>query len=146
MQQDILQINYFQYRFFQNIILNEDTVPQIKIFSHFLLKFFRYFYQLVWEQQDQNAYVNFAQVLTETEFLQFIISNKNKHEHYRDLTSFNINYFELIIFEKYERQFAIREQKMNNNLLIKREDMPDTRQTGKETEIHEVHEKKEKAN
>ena len=34
-QQDILQIKQFQYRFFQNIILNEDTVPQIKIVSHF---------------------------------------------------------------------------------------------------------------
>ena len=32
LQQDILQIEQFQYRFFQNIILNEGTVPQIKIF------------------------------------------------------------------------------------------------------------------
>ena len=38
LQQDILQIKQFQYEIFQNI-LNEDTVPQMKVFSHFLLKF-----------------------------------------------------------------------------------------------------------
>ena len=46
LQQDILQTKQFQYRFFQIIILNEDTVPQLKVFSHFLLKFFRFNYQL----------------------------------------------------------------------------------------------------
>ena len=48
LQQDILQIKQFQYRFLQNIKLNEDTVPQIKIFSHFLFKFFRFNYQVLW--------------------------------------------------------------------------------------------------
>ena len=43
LQQDILQIKQFQNRFFQNIILNEDTVPRIKIFSHVLFKVFRFF-------------------------------------------------------------------------------------------------------
>ena len=42
LQQDVAQIKQFQYRFFQHIILNEDTVPLIKIFSHFLLNFFRF--------------------------------------------------------------------------------------------------------
>ena len=99
LQQDILHIKQFQYRFFQNIILKEDTVPQIKIFSYFLSKFFRFHYQLLWEQEDKNAYTNFPQVLTETELLPFIISNRNKHVHYRDLTSFNVTYFELINFD-----------------------------------------------
>ena len=56
LQQDILQIKHFQYRFFQNIILNEDLVPQIKIFPHFLI-FFKFDYQVLWEQQDQNAHI-----------------------------------------------------------------------------------------
>ena len=47
LQQDIAQIKQFQYRFFQHIVLNEDTVPQIKIFSHFLLNYFRFNYQLI---------------------------------------------------------------------------------------------------
>ena len=47
LQQDILQIKQFQYRFFQNIRLNENTVPQIHIFLHFLLKFFRFKYHLL---------------------------------------------------------------------------------------------------
>ena len=71
LQQDVLQIKQLQYRFFQNIILNEVTVRQIKIFSHFLLKFFGFNYQILWEQQDQNAYNNFPQKLTETELLPF---------------------------------------------------------------------------
>ena len=51
LQQDILQIKQFQYRFFQNIILNEDTVPQIKTFSHFLISMELLIqYQLLWEK------------------------------------------------------------------------------------------------
>ena len=42
LQQDVVQIKQFQYRF-----------------SHFPLKFFRFNYQLIWEQQDQNAYITF---------------------------------------------------------------------------------------
>ena len=33
LQQDILQITHFQYRFCKNIILNEDIVPQIEAYS-----------------------------------------------------------------------------------------------------------------
>ena len=36
-QRDILQIKNFQYRFFNNIVLTDDTIPQVKIFTHFLL-------------------------------------------------------------------------------------------------------------
>ena len=78
LQQDILQIEKFQYRFFQNIVLIEDTISQIKKFSHFLLKFLNFNYQLVWEQRDQGAYINFPRVLTEVELLPFGIGNRNK--------------------------------------------------------------------
>ena len=40
LQKDILQTKHFQDQVFQNNILNEDTMPQIKICSHFLLFFF----------------------------------------------------------------------------------------------------------
>ena len=93
LQQDKLQIKQFQYSFFQNIILNEDRVPEIKIFLHFQIKLFRYNFQLLQEAQDQKAYINFPGVLTETEFLPSITVNRNKHVHSRDLTSFNIIYF-----------------------------------------------------
>ena len=99
LQQDILQIKQFEYRFFQNIKPNEDVVPQIKIFSHFLLKFLRFNYQLIWEQQDESACINFPQELTETELSPFIISNTIRHARYRDLSSFNKNHFELINFD-----------------------------------------------
>ena len=68
-------------------------------FFHTSLKFFRINHQLLWEQQDQNAYINFPQVLIGTELLPFTISNRNKHVHYRDLNSFNINQFEQINFD-----------------------------------------------
>ena len=47
LQQDILQVKNFQYRFFNNITLNDDTIPQVKVFTQFLLKFFRFNYQLL---------------------------------------------------------------------------------------------------
>ena len=112
LQQDIKQFKQFHYRFFQNVILNEDTVPQIKVFSHFLLRFIRFNYQLIWEQQDQNAYFNFPQVLTETELLPFIIRDTNKHIYYSDPTSFNITQFELI---KFETIFNIEHSETSNN-------------------------------
>ena len=96
LQQDILQIKNFQYRFFNDIIPPDDTIPQVKIFTHFLSKFFRYNYQLLWEQQDQQAYINFPQILTQTELLPYIIKNENKHLQYRDFTSFNVTHFKQI--------------------------------------------------
>ena len=96
LQRDILQIKHFQYRFFNNIILTDDTIPQVKIFTQFLLKFLRFNYQLLWEQKDQQAYINFPQILTHIELLPYIIKNENKHLHYRDLTSFNVTHFEQI--------------------------------------------------
>ena len=82
LHQDRLQIKQFQYSFFQRSY-------SMKIQYH----------KLLWEQQDQNAYNNFPQVLSETELLPFIISNRTKHVHYRDLTSFNTNHLELINFD-----------------------------------------------
>ena len=76
LQQDILQVKHFQYIFFNNITPNDDTIPQVKVFTQFLFKFFRFHYQLLWEQQDQQAYINFPQILTETELLPYIISNE----------------------------------------------------------------------
>ena len=99
LQQDILQIKQFQYRFFNNITLDDDTIPQVKVFTQFLFRFFRFNYQLLWEQQDQQAYTNFPQILTEHELLPYIISNENKHLKYRDLTSFNTNHSEQINFD-----------------------------------------------
>ena len=40
LQQEILQVKNFQYRVFNNITLTDDTIPQVKIFTQFLLKFF----------------------------------------------------------------------------------------------------------
>ena len=96
LQQDILQVKNFQYRLFNNITFTDDTIPQVKIFTEFLLKFFMFNYQLLWEQQDQQAYIDFPQVLTETELLPYINKNENKHLQYRNPTSFNTTYFQQI--------------------------------------------------
>ena len=96
LQRDVLQIKNFQYRFFDNIILTDDTIPHVKVVTQFLLKFLRFTYQLLWERKDQQAYSNFPQILTHKELLPYIIDNENKHLHYRDLTSFNITHFEQI--------------------------------------------------
>ena len=96
LQQDILQVKNFQYRFLYNITLNDDIIPQIKVISQFLLKFSRFNYQLLWEQQDQQAYIYFPQILTQSELLPNIIKNEHKHLQYRDPTSFNTTHFEQI--------------------------------------------------
>ena len=112
LQQDIAQFKQFQCRFFQHIVPNEDTVPQIKIFSHFLVKFFRFNYQLTWELQDQSAHIRFPQVLLETELLPFVIKNTNKHVHYKDPLAYNTTYFELIV---YDTIFIIEHSETSDN-------------------------------
>ena len=96
LQRDILQVKNFEFKFFTKITLTDNTIPQLKFFTHFLLKFFRFNYQLLWEQKDQNAYTNFPKALTDIELLPYIIDNKNKHSHYIDLTSLNVTHFEQI--------------------------------------------------
>ena len=39
LQQDILQVKNFQYRFFNSITLTGDIIPQVKVFTHFYLNF-----------------------------------------------------------------------------------------------------------
>ena len=97
LQQDILQIKHFQYRFFQNMILIEDTIPQNNLLSQFCLKFLKL--TINYFGNNKIAYINFPQVLTEVEFLPIIIRNRNKHLLYRDPTSFRTLYFEPINFD-----------------------------------------------
>ena len=113
LQRDILQLKNFQYRFFNNIILTDDTIPQVKIFYHFLLKFFQFNYQLFREQNNQQAYINFPQILTHTELLPYIIKNENKHQQYRYLTSFSVKHFEQI--------------NLDHNFLVERSETSDNR-------------------
>ena len=112
LQQDILQIKNFQYRFFNNIILTDDTIPQVKILTQFLLKFFRFNCQLLWEQKDRQAYINLPQILTPIELLPSIIKNENKHLQYRDLTSFNVTHFEQI---NLDHNFLVEHSETSDN-------------------------------
>ena len=86
LQTDLIQLKHFQYQFFYQITLNEDTIPQIRIYSLFLRKFFRFNYQLMWIDQDQNAFGNFPQHFTKNELLPFIKNNENKHPQNLNLT------------------------------------------------------------
>ena len=112
LQRDILQIKHFQFKFFTKIILTDDTIPQVKIFTHFLLKFFSFNYQLLWEQKDQKAYINFPQALTHIELLPYIINNENKHLHYIDLTSLNVKHFEQI---NLDHNFVLEHSETSDN-------------------------------
>ena len=81
---------------FNNITLTDDTISQVKIFTQFLLKFFRINYQLLWEQQDEQAFINCPQILPDTELLPYIINKENKHIQYRNPTSLNTTFFQQI--------------------------------------------------
>ena len=76
------------------------------------MKFFRFNYQLLWEQQDQESYIHFPRVLTETELLPYIITNEHRHLHYRDPNSFNVNYFEQIILD---HNFTVEHSETSDN-------------------------------
>ena len=56
LQQDIAQIIHFLNRFFQIIFLDDDTVPQINVFSHFLLKCFRFNYHIMGTTRSERTY------------------------------------------------------------------------------------------
>ena len=60
------------------------------------MKIFRFNYQLLWEQQDQQAYINFPQKLPQNELSPYILHNEHKHSQYRDPTLLNATYFEHI--------------------------------------------------
>ena len=79
LQADIIPIQSFLYHYFRNITLNDQTIPQTKIISLFLRKYFRFNYQLLWSQQDQPAFQAFHNHFTVDECLPFIIIEQNKH-------------------------------------------------------------------
>ena len=82
LQTDILQIQNFIYHYFKDLTLNNQTIPQIKVISLFLRKYFRFNYQLLWSQQDQPAFTEFPDQFTSEECLPFIISEQNEHPYF----------------------------------------------------------------
>ena len=86
LETDLLQLKQFQYQFFHNITLNAQTIPQIRIFSLFLKNFFRFNYQLRWNDQGQNAFINFSNHLTNDELLPFMPIDEMKHSQYLNLS------------------------------------------------------------
>ena len=47
LQTDIIRIQSFLYHYFKDITSNEQSIPQVKLISLFLRKFFRFNYQLL---------------------------------------------------------------------------------------------------
>ena len=82
LQADILRIQNFIYHYFKDLTLNDQTIPQIKVISLFLRKYFRFNYQLLWSQQDQSAFTEFPDQFTLEECLPFIISEQNEHPYF----------------------------------------------------------------
>ena len=76
LQTDIIRMPSFLYHYFKEITLNEQSIPQIKLISLFLRKFFRFNYQILRSEQDQSA---FTTHFTANECLPFIINKKNEH-------------------------------------------------------------------
>ena len=93
------QITQFQYNFFQNLTLKDDTILQIKVIARIFLIFFRFNYQLKWVQQDQSAYTNFPQVFEEIDLLPFIIGDDFKHSLYVNSLQLHIPFFDIITFD-----------------------------------------------
>ena len=82
LQTDILRIQIFLYHYFKDLTLNDQTIPQIKIISLFLRKYFRFNYQLLWSQQDQPAFTAFPNHFTADECIPFNINEQNEHPYF----------------------------------------------------------------
>ena len=70
-----------------------------KFFPKFLIKFFRFIYQLIWVQQDQSAYTTFPQTFDKIYLLPFIIRDVFKHPQYKNPLQFHIPYFDNITLD-----------------------------------------------
>ena len=92
------------------------------------MKFFQFTYQLSWEQQDQQAYINFPQILTQTELLPYITKNENKQLQNRDLTSFNVTHFEQI---NVDHNFLVEHSETSDNRPCTTSDISPEEQTSK---------------
>ena len=82
LQADILRIQNFLYHYFKDITINEQTIPQTKVISLFLRKYFRFNYQLLWSEQDQPAFAAFHNHFTADECLLFIINKQNENPYF----------------------------------------------------------------
>ena len=72
----------FLYRYFKDITLHEQTIPQNKLISLFLRKEFRFNYQLLWSEQDQPAFAAFHSHFTADECLPYIINKQIEHPYF----------------------------------------------------------------
>ena len=79
LQADIIRIQNFLNLYFKDITLDEQTIPQTKLISLFLRKYFRFNYQLLWSEQAQPAFAAFHNHFTADECLPFIIDKQNEH-------------------------------------------------------------------
>ena len=82
LQTNIMKIQKFLYLYFEDITLNEQTIPQTKLMSLILRKYFRFNYQLLWSEQDQPAFAAFHNYFTADESLPYIINKQNKHPYF----------------------------------------------------------------
>ena len=87
------------YHFFKNITLNAQTVSQIRVYSLFLRKFFRFNYELLWSERDQTAFNAFPNFFTEQECLPFLIKEQNKHKYYVNPTHIPNLFLDLLQFD-----------------------------------------------
>ena len=95
LQTDILRMQNFLYHYFKDLTLNDQTIPQIKVISLFLRKYFRFNYQLLWSQQDQPAFTACPNHFTADECLPFINSEQNEHPYFhkpQEITKQTLDY------------------------------------------------------
>ena len=79
---DLIKIHNFLYHYFKDLTLNEQTIPQIKLISSIIRKYFRFNDQLLWSEQNQPAFTAFHKHFTPDECLPFIINKQNEHPYF----------------------------------------------------------------
>ena len=67
LQADVLRIQNYLYHYSKDLTINEQTIPQTKVISLILRKYFRFNYQLLWSEQNQPALAAFHNHFTADE-------------------------------------------------------------------------------
>ena len=84
LQTDRLQLHQLHHQFFKDLTLNDQTIPQIKFTV--LQKIFRHIHQLMWINDDRDAFNNVSSHFDSQELIPFIPDNKHEYPQFFSLT------------------------------------------------------------
>ena len=91
--------DHFQIQFFQNLTLNTLTIEQSRVYSFFLRNTFKNNYQINWDSEFQDACTKFPSQFSKDELLPFLVTSDNCHPHFYYLRDFPVAHFTYLTYD-----------------------------------------------